>query len=92
MRNNSTSSLQHAGHHSFKDFKQFMYSHEDLFDDILEKTTDVGAIIITAILAYMVILTLLTLNHANTVYVSEIARLICNGIEGLMYNTIQGFM
>lgn len=92
MRHHSIAAPQHMQHSSFEDLKQFLSSHEDRLDNILEKTMDVVIIIIAACLIYMVVQTLYILNHAHHVYTAEIACLMCNAIQGLLYNAMQGFM
>jgi len=92
MNHNSTASMQHEWHYSFNDLKKFLSSHEDLFDNIFEKTMEAGGIIIVAGLIFMVILAVHTLNHANHAYTSGMACFFCHAMHDLMYNALGIFM
>jgi hypothetical protein len=83
--------MHHVHHYSFKDFRQYVASHIDFFDDLLEKVMETGTLIIVAGFIFMIIMVLLTLNHANHEYVHGIACLACNSIQ-IVYNSVQGFM
>lgn len=77
-------------HYSFKDLKKFLSSHIELFDDMLEKAMETGALIVVAGFIYAVILVMVTLNHANHAYSHGISCIACDSIQ-IIHNAIQGF-
>lgn len=92
MQHNSTANLQHDWHYSFNDLKKYMVSHEDLFDNIFEKSMETVGIIMVAGLIFMIILAVDTLNHANQAYSNGLACIFCNALQNLMYNAMEIFM
>ena len=92
MHNNSTASLQHMRHYSFKDLRRFLSSNEDRLDDILEKIMEAGTFIIVAALIYMVILAIYILNHANHAYASGLLYLSYSAVKDFLYSAVQGFI
>lgn len=92
MHHNSTAHLQHSWHDSFNNLKKFLYSHEEPIDNMVEKTTETGAIIIVAVFVYMIILIFNTLNYANQAYDNGLTHLIYNTLHDLMYSALQGFV
>ena len=92
MRHHSIATPQNEWQHSFEDLKKYLSSHEDLFDNIFEKTMETGTIIIVAILIYMVVLIMDSLNHANQAYADGLSCLIFNALQDLMHKALTGFM
>ena len=92
MHHNSTASLQHGWHYSFNDLKKYLSSHEDLFDNIFEKTMEIGTILLVAVLLYMFILIVGSLNHANQAYADGLSYLLYNTLQDLMHKALTGFM
>jgi hypothetical protein len=92
MHHTSTVSPQHMRHYSLSDLKQFLTSHEKLFDDIFEKAADAGGIIIVASLIYMIIVIFDSLNHANLAYAHGLNYFLYNGLQNLVYTVQSIFM
>jgi hypothetical protein len=92
MNHTLTVSPQHMRHYSLSDLKQFLTSHEKLFDDILEKAADAGGIIIVASFIYMIIVISDSLNHAYNAYAHGLSYLLCNGLQNIAYTAQQIFM
>jgi hypothetical protein len=91
MSHHSIATPWHVRQYSFEDLKKYLSSHEDLFDNIFEKTMETGTIIIVAVLIYMVILIMGSLNHANQAYADGLSYLLYNALD-LMYNALQVFI
>jgi hypothetical protein len=91
MGHNHTATIHHMHHYSFKDFKNYLSSHIELFENMLEKAMEAGALIVVAGFIYAVILVMLTLNHANHAYSHGISCIACDSIQ-IIYSSIQGFI
>ena len=92
MHHNSPATLPHVWHYSFNDLKQFLSSHEELFDNIFEKTVEIGTILLVAVLLYMFILIVDSLNHANQAYADGLSYLLYNTLQDLMHKALTGFI
>jgi hypothetical protein len=92
MNHTATISPQHMRHYSLSDLKQFLSSHEELLDDILEEVAEAGGIIIVASFIYMIIVIFDSLNHAHNVYAHGLSCLLCNGLQNLVYTVQSIFM
>jgi hypothetical protein len=92
MNHTATISPQHMRHYSFNALKKYLFSHEELLDDILEKVADAGGIIIVASFIYMIIVIFDSLNHANHAYAHGLSCLLCNGLQNIAYTAQEIFM
>jgi hypothetical protein len=79
-------------HYSLSDLKQFLSSHEELLDDILEEVAESGGIIIVASFIYMIIVIFDSLNHANLAYAHGLNYFLYNGLQNLVYTVQSIFM
>jgi hypothetical protein len=68
-----------------------MDSHIEFFNNMLEKAMETGAFVVVAIFIYMIIVMLVTLNHANHAYSHGISCLACDSIQ-IIFNAMQGFI
>jgi len=92
MRHHSIATPGNEGQHSFEDLKKYLSSHEDLFDNIFEKTMETGTIIIVAVLIYMVVLIMDSLNYANQAYANGLSCLLYNTLQDIIHKALTGFM
>jgi hypothetical protein len=92
MNHTATISPQHMRHYSLSDLKQFLSSHEELLDDILEEVAEAGGIIIVASFIYMIIVIFDSLNHANLAYAHGLNYFLYNGLQNLVYTVQSIFM
>lgn len=92
MRQYSIATPWHMRQYSFEDLKKYLSSHEDLFDNIFEKTIEAGIIIIVAVFIYMVVLIIVSLNIAQQAYADGISYLLGNALQDLIYNSLQDIM
>jgi len=90
MRHHSIATHRNEWQHSFEDLKKYLFSHEDFFDNIFEKTAETVITIITAGCIYKIIQLISTSNFTHQVYTVALQGL--NSMNHIYTTALQGFL